>query len=262
MSIDLLLRGGYPLLARRTDAMHDVIEKLLILQDRDRQILQIRDQLSRIGPEREALKAKAAAAQSGLDSAKLRGKLIETERKKLELDVDSKKQQIERYSLQQFQTKKNDEYRALAQEIEHCREAIVKLEDQQLELMEQADLAQQQSLEASRESQEVKTLGDQQLKESTGREDNLNSELAELESNRELLTHGIAPNALARYTRLLKAKGGTAVVGIDHGVCGGCHMKFPVQLAVQCQAAKELVSCPNCGRLLYYTHDMDWAVTD
>ncbi len=242
--------------------MHELIEKLLILQDRDRQILRIREQLARVGPEREALQAKAAAAQSGLDSAKLRGKLIETERKKLELEVDTRKQQIERYALQQFQTKKNDEYRALATEIDHCRAAIATLEDQQLELMEQADQAQQQSLAAIREVQEIKKSGEQQLNDLTGRQENLSNELGELESNREQLTSGIAPGVLARYTRLLKGKGGTVIVGIDHGVCGGCHMKFPVQLAVQCQAAKDLVSCPNCGRILYYTHDMDWAVTD
>jgi predicted nucleic acid-binding Zn-ribbon protein len=35
-----------------------------------------------------------------------------------------------------------------------------------------------------------------------------------------------------------------------------------VQVVVQCQAEKEMVSCPNCGRILYYTRDMDLAVVD
>jgi predicted nucleic acid-binding Zn-ribbon protein len=39
-------------------------------------------------------------------------------------------------------------------------------------------------------------------------------------------------------------------------------MKFPVQLVVSCQAARELVTCPNCGRILYYTRDMDLAVAE
>jgi predicted nucleic acid-binding Zn-ribbon protein len=39
-------------------------------------------------------------------------------------------------------------------------------------------------------------------------------------------------------------------------------MKFPVQLMVTCQAEKDLVTCPNCGRILYYTPDMDLAVAD
>jgi predicted nucleic acid-binding Zn-ribbon protein len=31
---------------------------------------------------------------------------------------------------------------------------------------------------------------------------------------------------------------------------------------VSCRAAKELVTCPNCGRILYYTPDMDVAAVD
>ena len=53
----------------------------------------------------------------------------------------AKKKLIEKYSLQQFQTKKNEEYRALANEIENCRKAIIKIEDQEIELMEQAEQA-------------------------------------------------------------------------------------------------------------------------
>ena len=110
--------------------MLEAIEKLLILQDRDRKISRLRSELANIGPERQALAAKTASSQAALDAAKQRIKQIESDRKKLELDAESKKQAIERYSLQQFQTKKNDEYRALAHEIEMAKEAIVKLEDQ------------------------------------------------------------------------------------------------------------------------------------
>src|SRR5262245_23676110 len=106
--------------------MLPVIEKLLVLQDRDRKIMTLQDELARIGPERQALQAKLAARQSDLEAAKHQVKHLESERKKLELEVDAKKQLIEKYSLQQFQTKKNEEYRALSHEIELCKQAIVK----------------------------------------------------------------------------------------------------------------------------------------
>ena len=242
--------------------MQEVIEKLLTLQDRDRRLLNVKEQLARVIPEREMLQEKAADAKAGLDAVKTRTKQVESERKKLELEVDSKKTQIEKYSLQQFQTKKNEEYRALAHEIETCREAISKLEDQQLEFMEQAETLQKQVQAAIREADEAVKLTEGQLKELAGREEALKTELAELESNREQLTVGVDESILKRYERLLRNKGDSVVVGIQHGVCGGCHMKFPVQLVVSCQAARELVTCPNCGRILYYTRDMDLAVAE
>src|SRR5882724_2662596 len=113
--------------------MLDVIEKLLVLQDRDRKILQTKDELAHIDPERRELQGRASGSQARLDAGRLRAKQIESDRKKLELDVDAKKQQIEKYSLQQFQTKKNEEYRALANEIETCKADIIKIEDHEIE---------------------------------------------------------------------------------------------------------------------------------
>ena len=107
--------------------MLDIIEKLLILQDRDRKIGQLQAELARIEPERQMLKAKATGTQARLEAAKQRVKELESSRKSLELDVEGKKQQIERYANQQLQTRKNEEYRALAHEIETCKKAILRL---------------------------------------------------------------------------------------------------------------------------------------
>jgi len=242
--------------------MHHYIEKLLILQDRDQRIMRIREQLARIGPEREALQSQTSAALAAVAAAKARAKQIETERKQRELEVETKKQQIGRYSLQQFQTKKNEEYRALAHEIDTCNADIVKLEDAQLELMEQAEATQREIQAASLQAGELTKLADGQLRDLAAREQSLTAELAQLESNRDQIKSGVDENILHRYERLLKMKGGSVVVGIQHGVCGGCHMRFPVQLVVSCQAERELVTCPNCGRILYYSSDMDLAIID
>lgn len=242
--------------------MQHIIEKLLILQDRDRRISRIREQLARIEPERELFQSRAASAQAGLDNAKLKVKQTETDRKKLELEAESKKQLIEKYALQQFQTKKNEEYRALAHEIETCKEEITRLEDKQLELMEQIEAFQKQTAAATREAEESRKVAESKLKDIAAGEQNLRAELSGLESNRDQLTAAIEERALRQYERLLRNKGDNVVVGIQHGVCGGCHMKFPVQLMVSCQAAKEMITCPNCGRILYYTPDMDLAVAD
>jgi len=129
--------------------MLDTIEKLLILQDRDRQITRVQNELAYIEPERQSLLGKAASTQSGLENAKLKGKSVESRRKELELEVESKKQQIERYANQQLQTRKNEEYRALAHEIETCKEAIFKIENQEIELMEQAEAVQKEVVAAT-----------------------------------------------------------------------------------------------------------------
>jgi predicted nucleic acid-binding Zn-ribbon protein len=103
---------------------------------------------------------------------------------------------------------------------------------------------------------------DEQVADLGAREQNLKKELAGLETNRQDLAGAVNEEARGRYERLLRSKGEHVVVGVQHGVCGGCHMKVPPQLLVACQANKELVTCSNCGRILYYTRDMDLAVVD
>lgn len=242
--------------------MLQTIEKLLVLQDRDRRIRRVQGELAHIEPERLSLRVKAADAQQTLEQAKEKAKQLESERKNLELEVETKKQLIAKYSLQQFQTRKNEEYRALAHEIDLCKQEIVKIEDHEIELMEQAETVQHQITRAIQAAAEVRKLVEEQITQLGVREQALKRELSELEQNREELATAAGDGARGRYERLVRSKGENVVVGVQHGVCGGCHMRVPPQLLVACQAQQELVTCSNCGRILYYSPDMDLAVAE
>ncbi len=241
--------------------MLDVIEKLLVLQDRDRKIFRTKAELDHIEPERQGLQGRAHSSQAQLDAAKHKVKQIETERKNLELQVETIKEKIAKYSVQQFQTKKNEEFRALGNEIDNSKAGIVKLDDQQIELMEKTEDAQREVAAATQLANEAKKEAESKLSIIAGREENLKKELAELEKSRGELVTAVDANTLSRYERLLKQKGEKIVVGIEHGVCGGCHMKFPQQVILSCKREEEIVTCPNCGRILYYTRDMDLALS-
>jgi uncharacterized protein len=242
--------------------MLPIIEKLLILQDRDRKLLRVKEELAHIDPERMVLNEKAAKTQAGFEAAKLKVKQIETERKDLELQVESLKQKIEKYTVQQFQTKKNEEFRALTHEIDNAKAEIFKLEDRQIELMERIETAQKEVAEASKTASEAKKMVDGQIQQLATREANLKKELDELNANREELAAAVDESARNRYERLLKGKGGTVIVGIQHGVCGGCRLRFPPQIILSCRREEEIVCCPNCARILYFTPDMDLAIMD
>jgi uncharacterized protein len=242
--------------------MLEAIEKLLILQDRDRKIRKVRGELAHIEPERQMFQARAAGAQTALEGAKNQGKQIESDRKALELEVEGKKQLIAKYANQQLQTRKNEEYRALAHEIEMCKDEIFKIENRMIELMEQAEATQKEVLRATQAANDARKLAEDQLAQLAAREQNLKKELSELEANREELAAAVDESVRGRYERLVRNKGENVVVGVQHGVCGGCHMRLPAQVMVMCQAQQEMVICTNCGRILFYTPDMDLAVAD
>jgi uncharacterized protein len=242
--------------------MLDVVEKLLILQDRDRKIRRLTGQLAHIEPERQMFRTKALETQTGLDAAKTKVKQIESDRKSLELEVQTKKEQIARYANQQLQTRKNEEYRALTHEIDLCKDEIRKIEDRELELMEQGEAAQKEVARLTQAANGARKTMEDQLSQLAMREANLKADLETLEANRDELSAAVNDIARDRYERLVRSKGENVVVGVQHGVCGGCHMRLPAQILVTCQAQQEMVSCTNCGRILYYTRDMDLAVAE
>lgn len=240
--------------------MLDVIEKLLVLQSHDQKILKTQDELSSIGPQRQAAAGRAGGSSAALEAAKDHLKHLESERKRLELDVEAKRDLIRKYSAQQALTKKNEEYRALASQIESCTREISSIEDVELGVMERIDEAKLQVAKASELAKADRVVVDKLLADLDEREGRLRRELSDLQGRRADYLGPVDSVVLGRYERLFKNKAGRALVGISHSACGGCHMKLPTQIVIACQGHQEIITCPNCGRILYHTRDMDLTV--
>jgi len=237
--------------------VREVIRQLVELQERDQKILAVEAEIASLDPQRAGLRQRAEAARTRLDGIRQEIKANESHRKDLELEVESQREAIARYSIQQYQTKKNDEYRALTHQIDTCKRAIFQLEDRQLDSMEKAEQFQRELDAAARSDQEVRQTVDHQLGDMDEREAALRQALAGLQEERARIAAGIGDTLRGQYERLLKHRGARVVVGVEHGVCGGCHMILPPQVLISCRTSQELVQCPNCSRILYFTPEMD-----
>jgi hypothetical protein len=79
----------------------------------------------------------------------------------------------------------------------------------------------------------------------------LQTQLEQFKSERAQLAQNIEEDVMERYERLFASKGDAAVVAVEHGVCTGCHMKVTTATVVQVKSGNEIVSCEQCGRILY-----------
>jgi uncharacterized protein len=228
-----------------------VLEKLLILQDRDQKIRQIQLEVKTLPQQRKNLEAQLAANAATLESLKQRARQLEIERKKLELDVGTRQNSISRLKTQQYETRKNDEFQAMGHEIERYEKEIVQLEDQELELMEQADKLKSEISVQERMAAAGRDSVNRQLVDLEQKAKTLEARLGDLANERKQLATTIDEDVLYRYERLFSSKGDAAVVAVEHGVCTGCHMKVTTQTAVRAKSGNEIVSCEQCGRILY-----------
>ena len=79
----------------------------------------------------------------------------------------------------------------------------------------------------------------------------LESQLNQLTAERTEIAGKVEEELLSLFERLFASKGDAAVVALEHEVCTGCHMKVTTQTAHRVKNGKEIVSCEQCGRILY-----------
>ena len=233
--------------------MHPDLEQLLVLQDRQQKIKQIQTEVETLPLQRKNLEEQLAASVAGVEALKQKARQVEMGRKKLELDVGTRTETISRLKTQQYQTRKNDEFQAIGHEIERYESEIRKIEDDELELMVEADKVKVDLGVEEKKSATVKESVARQTADLEAKSKTLQSRLEELAKERAEIAGKIDEDLLGRFERLFKSKGDAVVVALEHEVCTGCHMKVTAQTAHRVKAGKEIVSCENCGRILYDT---------
>ena len=226
------------------------IERLLLLQDRDKKARQFRTELKNIPLERKALEEKLNSARNQASETKAKLRAAEVEQARLENDIRSRREQIAKYETQKMQTRKNEEFTALNHSIEHVKKEIAGIEDRQLELMEALEGLKPETEAAEKAAVAAAALVQRQLTDLEAKEGNLKVQLAELEASRPQYTSGIDEDLLDDYNRLFASKT-VAVVELHNEVCAGCHMKVTASTVAATKASKSIVQCEQCNRILY-----------
>jgi len=227
------------------------IESLLVLQDRDQRILKLQADLKRIPIDQERAKERLANDLETVSKSKSSVQENELAIKNIELDIGTRKDTLTKLKTQQYETKKNDEFTALGNEIERYNEQIDNYETQELELMEKADTLRADQKTAEEALALTQSMVDEEISDLGKRLEEYQKQLTDVQTERSKLAENIDEELLSLYDRLMKSKGGDAVVSAGKGQCSGCHMKLVPATMISVQAEKEVTQCENCGRILY-----------
>jgi len=229
-----------------------VTEQILELQEQDRRIVQGRRELADIPKRKDAIQAELEKHTEVLNEAKERQKSSQSSMGALELEVASAKEKVTKLRQQQLGLKTNKEFQAMESEIDAVCQEIRRLEDKQIEVMEQTEQIQREirehsealKVEESRIAQDTSVLDERLAR--------IEADLGELQTKRDTLAADVDPRLLKHYERIFEKKQDYAIVGIEHGVCAGCHMKLPPHVLQDAKRNTEVVTCDFCGRMLYF----------
>lgn len=231
--------------------MQSEVRALLILQDRDRRLMALAKDLEKLPLDEARAKAKLSGDEAAL--AKAHQALLDCELrvKKIELDAETRRTTIKRLKLQQFETRKNEEFQALGHEITRYEKDLDQFETLELEAMEEVDGFRNSMKAAEAVLVQTRKLVEEDIILIHQRHAKMKTDQAEVSAERELLVLNAPEEVIPLYSRLMKTKEGLAIAPLREGKCAGCHMKLITSTIIKVQGAKEITQCEECGRILY-----------
>ena len=192
-----------------------------------------------------------AEARGAVDAAKAKGDATRKSLRAKEKDLEVVAAKRGKADAHLWEVKTNKEYSAVLVEIEDIKQEKARTEEEILALMET-----QERLTAEIREAEARL----KAREEQGRQDEasvrqqlsaVEAELAGVRDERATLAREVPAGILADYERLLKARGGLAIVPVMTGVCGGCRVTIRPQALQELRNAT-LMRCESCGRYIYW----------
>jgi len=231
--------------------MNSDLEKLVELEKADREIARLTEEVAALPRRVAAIEEKLADDKAAVEHAKAVIKANESNRRKLEAEIQSFQQTIVKYREQSSSVKTNDEYRALMHEVEFTEKQISGAEDKILELMIALE-AEEKALKTAEAQMKAETVEVEREKtEARKRTEEDEKLLADLGSKRSQLRSGISDNALAHYDRVMRQRK-SAIAEARGQKCMACFVMLRPQTWEEVRTNENIITCGSCGRILYY----------
>lgn len=227
------------------------------------QLQQIDSRTFELLAEIEDLPKKLAPAQRDLASleailADEKQRVSETESWKSDQEalIQTDEDAIKKAKIKLQGAKNSKDYGAATRELEGKRKSKSEREDEVLKVMEALEKSRSQAESHEEDISGLRTRVREEEEKARVRIIELETEAKERTGDRQHLVEQIDAELIQRYEAILK-KRKPALVEVIDGVCGGCHMSVPPQLANDLARMDSLASCPRCNRLLYRQELLD-----
>jgi len=227
------------------------IENLLRLQDADKEIRRLQDEIAELPKRVAVIEQRLAGTKTQLEKAQTAIKADEAARRKFDTAINDLRSKISKYRDQSLDVKTNEQYKALLHEIQFAEQEIAANEDKILELMVNADSRDKEvkaaQAELKAETAEIEKEKEQ-ARQRTAEDEKL---LAEWRAKRDQMRAGIDADLLRHYEGVSKFRGSGISEVRDHK-CMACQVMLRPQTYNEVRSGQQTVFCDSCQRILYF----------
>jgi uncharacterized protein len=229
------------------------LQKLIALQNLDTSIRKLETEQQAI-PERRA-EIEREFDQRAFEIRALESRRDEAKhtRARLENEVVEQRGRAERAERNLMSSKKQEEYTAAIREADAARKQISALETQILEQLEQREQAEAALKERADEIASLNSDREARLKAFDEETGTIGERLAAARKERDEVFANLPKQMSGLYTRIKsRIRDGIAVAEARNRSCTACFMSLRPQVMAEIRRGEEVITCDNCGRILYF----------
>ena len=141
---------------------------------------------------------------------------------------------------------------SLQQEVQRLRAQQNRQEDMALEVMEAAESLQEMAQRKAQTLEQAESAWVRENEALVARRDQLQVRKQELQARRAQMASSIAAEIVSRYDAMRRTKQGRAVSKVEQNSCQWCRVILTPSELQHVRTSKDLQTCTNCGRILYY----------
>ena len=229
------------------------LEKLIALQNLDTTIRKLEKELEAEPQRRAEIEGEFDQRAFEIRALESRRDEAKHSRARLENEVVEQRGRAERAERNLMSSKKQDEYTAAIREADAARKQISTLETQILEQMESLDKAEAALSERADEIATLNSDREARLKAFDEETKRQREQLVTSRSEREKVFANLPKSLSTMYARIsARIRDGVAVAEARNRSCTACFMSLRPQVMAEIRRGEEIITCDNCGRILFY----------
>jgi hypothetical protein len=230
--------------------MKEILAQLRTLNDLDIRLQMIQRDLDRLPKEIAVREEELRGRREAVERRRNEAQRLRIEADALDLELKAGVEALKRLAGQMGLLRTPKEFETIKRQMDAQRVFNGQIEDKALALMTQADEKQN---EADQLAAEAALLEAELTKEKARVEQEMSELRAQqdgLHAQRRKLTRDLPDRELAIYDRIVVNRGQAFAAVRPDGHCSACHMRLPPQVHNLALLARDLVTCPSCGRIL------------
>jgi predicted nucleic acid-binding Zn-ribbon protein len=229
------------------------LEKLIALQNLDTTIRKLEKGLEAIPERRAEIEVEFDRRAFEIRALESRRDEAKHNRARLENEAMDQRGRAERAERNLMSSKKQDEYTAAIREADAARKQISTLETQILEQMEALEQTEAALKERADEIATLNSDREARLKQFDEETKSQSERLAAARIERDEVFANLPKSMSSMYSRIrARIRDGVAVAEARNRSCSACFMALRPQVMAEIRRGEEVITCDNCGRILYF----------